>query len=200
MVQRPGATSGRPGTHEDRGMRRSRYLMAAMFLAASFTAYGDGYLPLPCEGLPDADHLRCPTPYVELVPDRHDDIFARNFLCRETNYNLGAVRGGGCGTSYMDGWSLPPGVSAIPVAQVDYRGEIMEHVVHPCYLDIARRNTLEGITPEDYAALLLVIAANSVEEMVQQVTTLVAQLETLEERSMVYNMGRMLCIRSAREG
>ena len=96
------------------------------------------------------------------------------------------------------GWSLPTIVTVVS-GTIDYRDEIMEHVVHPCYLDIARRNTVEGISPEAYAAILLVMVPDDVNKMVQSVTTLVASLETFEERAVLYNMSRMLCIQSARE-
>ena len=160
-----------------------------------------GHLPEPCEGvLPNADPIRCPTPYVELVPDRHDAIFARNFLCRETNYSLGAVRGGGCGTSDMVGWSLPPGVSATPVALVDYRAEIMEYVVDPCYLDMALRNPVEGVSPEQLAELAKMVSAKSVNEMVESLQPLVAKLDELEQRRVFYAMGKKVCVDAARAG
>ena len=71
------------------------------------TFAADGFLPRPCQDFPGGDHVRCPTPYVELEPDRYDEIFERNFLCRETDYSIGVVHGGGCGTSFTKGWSLP---------------------------------------------------------------------------------------------
>lgn len=183
-------------------MRRSRRTLAtiAIFLltAVSQPAIAAGYLPSPCEGLPNIDFIRCPTPYIELIPDRHDDIFARNFLCRETSYYLGAVRGGGCGSSGMAGWSLPPGVSAMPANSVDYRAEIMEHVVDPCYLDMALRNPVEGVTPEKMMELAKMVADKSVNEMVENLMPIAAKIHDLEKRQAFYAVAKELCISAAR--
>ena len=229
-------------------MRSPRYriLVLALCLVPAVVIAADGFLPVLCEELPGADHVRCPTPYIELIPEQRDEIFERNFLCRETEYTLGVVHGGGCGSSGIRGWSLPPGVSptlevkvrgihlpppctadlpaitqfrcpepyvelvsdgsetiydsawhcqssgyslgalgqfcgggygleavsgwtlrVIPVSgAADLRAEIMGHVVDPCYLDMALRNPVEGVSTEKLIELAKMVAAKSVNEMV----------------------------------
>ena len=265
-------------------MRRSRCTLATIAIllmtAASRSAIADGFVPAPCEGLPNIDFVRCPTPYIELIPENRDDIFARNFLCRETNYTLGSGRGGGCGSSGMEGWSLPPGVSAslevevrgihlpppctgdLPAIKqfrcpepyvelmsdgsetiydsawhcksrgyslgslgqfcgggydlnavsgwtlrvtpasgaVDHRAEIMEYVIDPCYLDMALRNPVEGVSPERLAELAKMVAAKSVDEMVEGLLPITAKIDDLEKRGVFYAVAKELCIKAARSG
>ena len=177
------------------------FVAAVLCLGTSVAIAADGFLPAPCEGLPDIDYLRCPTPYVELVPDRPDDIFARNFLCRETDYTLGSGRGGGCGSSGMAGWSLPPTVPVIPASDaVDLRAEIMEQVVDPCYLDMAMRNPIEGVSLEQMVELAKMVSGNSVDQMVASLLPVAAKIEDPEKRRTFYKVGKELCINAARGG
>lgn len=108
------------------------YNSHAVFLAVALScgvAWADnGYLPAPCDGLafPPPAAYRCPAPYVELIPDGTDDLFARNFECRETGKRLGVVADGtgGCGSSAgISGWTMPDVVVVAggDLTEVQYR-------------------------------------------------------------------------------
>ena len=63
----------------------------------------------------------------------------------------------------FDGWSLP----VEPVAgSTDYKAEITEYVVDPCYLNMALRNPVEVINPQQMAAVVT-MAADPIGEMVE---------------------------------
>ena len=91
-------------------MRTILVVMSGLLALGLTTAHAESYFPTPCvtatHSPPEA--YRCPTPYVELVPDGSDGIFDRNYLCRETGLRLGAFDGGGCGSSAgISGWTVP---------------------------------------------------------------------------------------------
>lgn len=182
-------------------MRRSRRTLATIVVvlmtAVSQPAIAAGYLPAPCEGIwEDTKPIQCPTPYVELIAERRDDLFARNFLCRETGYTLGALHGEGCGSSGMKGWRLPAGIPAT----LDYRAEIMEHVIDPCYLDTAKRLAPEGVSPEELMARAKARSMDTIDGLVGTINDLVSTMGTFEERAGVYALGKHLCIESVKSG
>ena len=91
-------------------MRILFIVVATLTGFASGSARAQNHLPEPCAQLdfPPPPAYYCPTSYVELTPERDDTVFARAFLCRETNMALGATHNGGCGSlGILDGWSVP---------------------------------------------------------------------------------------------
>lgn len=90
-----------------------RFLSAMVFTVPAFVAglsLAQNHLPEPCAQLdvPPAPAYHCPTPYVELIPEKGDVIFARAFQCRETGLSLGVTHNGGCGSlGALDGWTVP---------------------------------------------------------------------------------------------
>ena len=88
----------------------------------------------------------------------------------------------------------------MPADSVDYRAEIMEHVVDPCYLDMALRNPVEGVTPEKMMELAKMVAADSVNQMVESLLPVAAKIDDLEQRQAFYAVGKELCISAARGG
>ena len=91
---------------------------------------------------------------------------------------------------------------AIPVSAVSeelLRAEIMEYVIDPCYLDSAKRNVVDGISPEEMVPFMKLIAAESIEQTMVAVITLVSQLDKFEDRAVFYVLGQNMCIDSARK-
>ena len=79
------------------------------------------------------------------------------------------------------------------------RSEIMQNVIDPCYLDSAKRNAVEGVSPEDMVPLMKMLAGDAVEQAILSLLPIVAKLDTFEERAMFYVMGQQMCIQSARQ-
>ena len=181
-------------------MRRSRRTLAtiAIFLmvAASRSAIADGYIPPPCHGLPNIEVVACPSPYIELIPERRDEYMARNFLCRETGEIIGSGYEGGCGSWGMEGWRLPAGIPAT----LDYRAEIMEHVIDPCYLDTAKQVAPEGVDPEELMARAKARTTDTINDLVGTINDLLSTMGTFEERAGVYALGKHLCIEAVKSG
>ena len=158
-----------------------------------------GHLPPACESSsnPPPDWLRCPTPYVEMVPENRDDIFERNWYCREKEYSLGLVRGGGCGSSYLTGWSLP-----VPEGTVaaDYHSEIVASVVNPCILGIARSHPeFAAMRDQELVELVRTTNPNAWDE-ITQVTLSVVTGKDAAARLVVYELFLAECIRAGTSG
>lgn len=112
---------------------------------------------------------------------------------------MGRLRGETrCGwKGIFDGWSL----TVAPVAgSTDYRAEIMEQVVDPCYLDMALRNPVEGVSPEQLAELTKMVSAKAVNTMVEALLPLVVKLDEAEQCRVFYAMGKKVCIDAASAG
>ena len=177
-------------------------LVVVLSMFVPFGAGAQGHLPEPCTKSPNppSSAFQCPTPYVEMVATERDLIFDRAWHCRETQHSLGRVRGeNACGgwQGMFDGWELP--VESV-AGSADLRAEIMEHVVDPCYLDMALRNPVEGVSPKQLAELTKMVTAKSVNEMVESLHPLVIKLDELEQRRVFYAMGKKICIDAARAG
>ena len=86
------------------------------------------------------------------------------------------------------------------LAQSNLRDEIISQVVDPCYLDVVKRNRVEGITDQQMLALLKVMQADDVDKMVASLMPVVRKLDSPEQRTAIYTMGKMVCINSARQG
>ena len=104
-------------------------------------------------------------------------IFERAWHCREMQHSLGLVRGeAACGgwQGMFDGWALPVASAA---SASDYRAEIMQQVVDPCYLDMALRNPIDGVTPEKLAELAKLSVGDAVDEMVTAIQQIVRKAD-----------------------
>lgn len=102
-------------------MTKPRCLVATLCIlslaiagAQGTPAAAEGNIPEPCAKLsyPPPAWFHCPSPYVEMENDDHDEIFERAWYCRETDHALGLVRGGdGCGggqgPGIFPGWQIP---------------------------------------------------------------------------------------------
>ena len=181
-------------------MRRPLAL-AAMLCIVPLVSQAQGHVPAPCDTGSLPDWLECPTPYVELIPDGTDDIFARNFLCRETGKRLGVVADGtgACGTSTgISGWAVPESATvsagAGTLSEDHLRAEIMEHVIDPCYLEMARRNPVDGVSPEAMAGLLKAMTADAMELIVFGSEIQVAGMPDFETRAMMYAAHKETCL------
>ena len=183
-----------------------KFTTAALVVVLSmFVAIGagaQGHLPEPCVKSPNppSSAFHCPTPYVELVAAERDMIFDRAWHCRETRHSLGRIRGETvCGgwQGMFDGWSLP----VEPVSgSADYRDEIMEHVVDPCYLEVARLNPVEGVSPEKMVAMVKMARGDDfIDQLVEPVLPMLSHLDNLEQRFVIYTVVRNICIDAARE-
>ena len=129
-----------------------------------------------------------------------ETVFDRAWHCRETGYTLGQV-GAGCsggeGTGLFPGWTLP--VESVASAS-DYRAEIMEHVVDPCYLDMALRNPIDGVSPEKLAELAKLSVGNAVDDMATAVQQIVVKQTDAGVRRTIYTLMKDACIKAARGG
>jgi len=171
-------------------------------LAIPYALAAEGYLPQPCEeSAPDPSFFpRCPSPYVEMVATERDELLDRAWHCRETGYSLVHVRDeGGCGgwTGTVDGWIVPAQSATV---EPDYRAEIMEHVVDPCYLDMAHRNPVEGISPNELIEITKLMSGDAIETMIDNLRPIAAKMADLNQRLAFYEIGRRVCINAARDG
>ncbi len=96
--------------------------------------------------------------------------------------------------------SLPPKQPVVVAQTVDYRTEIIAYVVDPCFLDSVKRNRVEGVSDQDMLALLKVMQAGAVDDMVGSLLPVVQKMETLEQRAIIYATGAQVCINAARKG
>ena len=163
-----------------------RILSAAMLAALAIVGgptFAQNHLPVPCARLdpspPPSYH--CPTPYVELIPRKQDDIFARAFLCRETDAGLGVPYGGGCGTlGDMENWIVPEpsaargSVTLVNTGKADtYYAELVEWAFEPCMavgaaIDVPsldQESVDLGIEREHVAALMLASRESAIREL-----------------------------------
>lgn len=90
-----------------------RITSAVVFAALAFVGgptFAQNHLPEPCAQLdfPPPPAYYCPTPYVELIPENGDPVFARAFQCSETGLSLGVTHNGGCGSlGTLENWLVP---------------------------------------------------------------------------------------------
>ena len=163
-----------------------------------------GYLPAPCEDLRAPDWVYCPSPFIEMVGGT-DAVNARVWWCSETDFSLGLPHGDiqGCwspGDANMlskDGWRLPP---VTKVAQAGYRGEIMEHVIDPCFLEGVRDHGLdEQLGEQEALKLMKMMQAEQVDAMVGVLLPLVEGHDQ-PTRLAIYTMSYAHCINGMRGG
>ena len=76
----------------------------------------------------------------------------------------------------------------------------MEHVVDPCYLDMALRNPVEGVSPEQMAELAELSVGNTVDTMVAAVQQIVEKQADPRVRRTIYTLMMDARIKAAREG
>ena len=177
---------------------RKIFWTSALFTLTCHAALAqEGYIPQHCanNAHPPPVSFNCPVPYVEMVSDGTDNTFERVWKCLETGHALGQI-GDGCagdGEGKMfSGWSLPVASSGS-----NHEHEIIKYVVDPCYLAIAKKADIEGLSHKEAADLVKMMRANDVNQMVSSVQTVIEHTETLEQRMMVYTLMKNTCIKSA---
>ena len=182
-------------------MKRHMIALATVLALAPPVAQAQDYLPAPCAALtpPPPAAYRCPTPYVEMMPDGSDTIFARNFLCQETGRTLGVPHGGGCGSSMASGWSVPPEAEALPAgdgapSDAVLRAEIMEHVVDPCYLVAVQRYADSGVSSEELVEYLKEASAEGTELLIIGSMIQVAGVPNFSDRARLYAAHKQTCL------
>ena len=163
-----------------------------------------GYLP-PLEGhdwSQGPSYILCPEPRVEMVEDgTGDGFYDEAWNCAPTDYTCfhtaGRDGGYGCSGGGIPGWEVPATASA-----QDFRDEIMEHVVKPCYTDMAQRNAVPGFSDEALVDLAMMVNPQSVENMIDGVLVMLnaSPQQDWPSRKLVYALSLNTCINAARSG
>ena len=91
----------------------------------------------------------------------------------------------------------------IPVSHAaDYRQEIIDNIVDPCFR-IGVRSTpelLEHMTEDEALEASKILASANIEEMINTLSHLVSDLDTLIDRKRVYEMGLGSCVKGMMQG
>ena len=82
----------------------------------------------------------------------------------------------------------------------DYREEIMQYVVDPCYLAMAEGKTVKGVSPAELAALVKSLNKKPIEDTVAAVNRLLRNDPGFETRKRVYDLSLDMCVRGASGG
>ena len=141
-------------------------------------------------------------PYVEMVPPpTGDDTFLQAWYCRETAHSLGLLNDvtGGCGGSDLDmfpGWTVPEAtaIAGGTLSENVLRAEIMEHVIDPCYLEVASRNPVNRVSPEQFVELAKAMNPASIEQAILSLLPLVSDAPDFETRALFYTFGKQACL------
>ena len=188
-------------------MLRESVLVAAVTLLVASTAVAEqrqvtisGYVPpVHQRETLGPNYTLCPEPWVQMVSDGSETWYAEVWHCVSHGHSCFRDQDApeysyGCSGNEMKGWTLPSGTA-------DFRAEIMEHVINPCWLDMAHRhNTVEGLSDEAFAMAAQMANPETVEEMVQGVSSLLRADQTEDERTTIYNLALGVCITAARGG
>ena len=79
----------------------------------------------------------------------------------------------------------------------NYRQEIMQHVVDPCYTKLANRpgGLAEQISTKEAVELMKIFGKDAIEAVMRETIPLVSKM-SFKERKQVYSFSRQLCIKS----
>ena len=188
-------------------MLRESVLAAVVTLLVASTAVAEqrqvtisGYVPpLHQRETLGPNYTLCPEPWVQMVPDGSETWYAEAWHCVSHDHSCfrhqdALENSYGCGGNELKGWTLPPETA-------DFRAEIMEHVVDPCWLDMAQRNnTVEGLSDEAFAMAAKLANPETVEGMVEGVRPLLSADQTEDERAVIYGFALSVCLTAARGG
>lgn len=77
----------------------------------------------------------------------------------------------------------------------DYRAEIMDNVVKPCFLTIATvQPEIEGVSREQMAMMAMAIASDGIEQIVLGINVLLKHDPRLELREALYEIALESCV------
>ena len=188
------------------------YVLAAMLLLAASTAHAaqekvtiTGYLP-PLKAhsdTPGPNYVLCPKPWVQMTNQTdHKNYYTEAWHCVPRDHSCFKTtpqsRGYGCGGQGVRGWAVPASAPASSLG--DLRAEIIQHVVDPCYMDIARRQNLPGITPEQYVEMAKMISPDAIDEVVSALAGMITDEHDAASRKAIYAFGLTNCIKGAKGG
>ena len=183
----------------------------------------EGY-PVPMKGN-DPDGYRCyqslesglelcHEPWVSLTHNGSDERrLAEVWYCENRGrqcYSLRDSDGCGCSgsTDFPEGWTLTgatPSSVAAPAAVLstsgsDYRAEITEEVIDPCFLTMIRnKGGVPNLSEDEALNILKTVQAESVESMIQQITPLL-EGQDRGTRTSLYRMFSKTCIEGGTGG
>ena len=160
-----------------------------------------GYLP-PMEradGPQTVSYILCPEPWIEMVDDgTGDGAYDEAWHCAPAEYTCahptGERAGYGCGL-VAPGWHLPA-----PAPVGGFRDEIMEHVMRPCYLEMARAHAVPGFSDQELTDLVMMVNPQVGDELIESVTVMLnaSPQQDWASRKLVYDLSLRTCINAAR--
>ena len=89
---------------------------------------------------------------------------------------------------------------AAKVSAQDYRAEIMEHVIDPCYLFMAIQNPVDGVSPKQMADMVKALKPGNVEQMISGVNLMLKNNPSVATRMALYKLSLQVCISGAKKG
>ena len=85
-------------------------------------------------------------------------------------------------------------LAGVPAASADYTTEIMDRVVKPCFLTLARQSPVEGFTAERLAMLATELRRDAVQMMIDDLNELFEDNPSAEAQEVVYELALHDCI------
>jgi len=183
-------------------MRTLSAAIIAVLAVIGGSAYAQNHLPAPYAASehPPPASFHCPTPYVEMIPGKSDQMFSRAWHCRETEHSLGLIRsgngacGGSKGLAMFKDWIVPA-----TRATSGSRDEIIAKVIDPCYRELAKAHAIEGISDQQLIEMVKMTQAENIDASVEAVQTLLRQVNTSDGREMIFELAKQACIEAAKK-
>ena len=158
----------------------------------------EGNIPEICaEYGPYPEKFHCPVPYTEMGSDGTKTIIERAWVCQKTGYMMGWY-----GTGCMRGWRSSSGkTNPFPAwsehnTVLDHRHEVREHVVDPCYLLMAKKANIAGMSHQEAAEMMKSRDVESYNQVVESVHKMLSLTSSFADRKSVYYVMRMECIKA----
>ena len=77
------------------------------------------------------------------------------------------------------------------------RAEIMEHVIDPCFREIAKASELPGLSLDEAVQVAKTISGDAMDDMIESVRSVVENTNGRDDRMLIYTLGLRTCIDAA---